>query len=109
MVIVGGCDGGDQEPQDDEEEAFIERDRSDLHVLDTTSMSYLRVAPSGPHLPPRSGHSVHLLPCDDGLCLLVLGGRDYRPPLNPWHQDGQHLGRDDAMALMLTAASRGFD
>ena len=56
--------------------------------------------PAGAGLPPRSGHTAHLVPCDGGVALLVLGGRDYRPPEQPW-QDGQHLGRSDAFLLPL--------
>ena len=46
-------------------------------------------------MPPRSGHTAHLLPYDGGLGLLVLGGRRYEPPAVVW-RDGTHYGRDDA-------------
>jgi hypothetical protein len=100
IVLMGGCDGGEQTEDADAE--FKERDLSTVHALDTRSWEYVKVTPGGGvNLPPRSGHTVHLLPCDGGISLLVLGGRDYKPPETPW-EDGQHLGRDDAYALLLT-------
>ena len=58
----------------------------------------------GVALPARSGHTAHLLPCDGGLALLVLGGRDYRAPALQW-QEGEHHGRDDAFLLNVSSGA----
>ena len=104
LFLLGGCDGGEQ-PEDGAEASFIERDLCDLRCLDTSTWQYVPVAQACAAtnqtvLPARSGHTVHLVPCDGGVALLVLGGREYRPPEHPM-QDGQHLGRGDAFLLMF--------
>ena len=103
VLILGGCDGGENNVDDNER--FVERDLADVRALDTESWEYIDVQPDGVALPPRSGHTAHLLPCDGGVALLVLGGRDYRPPVHAW-QEGEHHGRDDAYLLLLSV-SRG--
>ena len=102
MLILGGCDGGEEAAGGEEggEADFVERDLCDARALDVSTWQYVEVSACGVNLPARSGHTAHLLPCDGGVALLVLGGRDYRPPEAPW-QDGQHLGRDDAFLLLL--------
>ena len=100
LVILGGCDGGEEAEDPAAEADFVERDLNDMRALNTSTWQYVEMSACGVDLPPRSGHTAHLLPCDGGVALLVLGGRDYRPPEAPW-QDGQHLGRDDAFLLLL--------
>ena len=82
-----------------------QRDLADLAVLDLRRLQYLPspnvdCGRGNPSPERRSGHTAHLLPADGRLSLLVLGGRDYRPPVQPW-QDGEHFGRDDAHRLLL--------
>jgi len=101
LVIVGGCDGGEQGvPRDDE--LFLERDLSNVVLLDLARLTYVATEPVVCSFEPRSGHSAVLVPCDGGLGLLVLGGRDYRPPQFPW-DEGEHHGRAlvDRLALTL--------
>ena len=89
----------------EDSERFMERDLADVFALDTATWSYQPIEPGGGVvLPPRSGHTAHLLPCDGGVALLVLGGRDYRPPVHAW-QEGEHHGRDDAFLLLLSAGA----
>ena len=101
LVIVGGCDGGEQGvPRDDE--LFLERDLSNVVLLDLARLTYVATEPVVCSFEPRSGHCAVLVPCDGGLGLLVLGGRDYRPPQFPW-DEGEHHGRAlvDRLALTL--------
>lgn len=124
LLIIGGCDGGDE--GEEETERFVERDLADVRIVDTNTWTYCPVAtpiglatgapwvssthfvsPSGDvYLPPRSGHTAHLLPCEGGVAVMVLGGRDYRPPAQAW-QEGEHHGRGDAFLLMLAGADGG--
>ena len=65
---------------------------------------YLPLKPTGrSNFPARSGHTAHLVPSDSGLGVLVLGGRDYRPPRTAV-QEGEHHGREDAFLLTLAKA-----
>ena len=48
----------------------MERDLSDVHGIDTSTWTYVRMRPAGATLPPRSGHTAHLLPCDGGVALM---------------------------------------
>jgi len=105
LVIFGGCDGGPEPEQDDGQSGLVERDRSDLVILDLDSMHYLQSSePCDEPLSPRSGHTAHLIPAEGGVALLILGGREYHPPLRPW-EDGQHLGRDE-VCLLTTQPTR---
>ena len=90
-------------------------------VLDLEAMAYRSCAAEGGLL-PRSGHTAHLLPTGGAgsvggvggvgagvgaregaqLSILVLGGRDYRPPATLW-QDGEHLGGRDVHVLSTLA------
>ena len=109
MLILGGCDGGEEAEEGEErDDRFVERDLADVRALDTSNWEYVPMSAAGVALPPRSGHTAHLLPCDGGLALLVLGGRDYRPPAHAW-QEGEHHGRDDAYLLMLACGERASE
>jgi hypothetical protein len=113
LLLLGGCDGGETNNEEVNEDEFIERDLSDLAILNLDTMAYLAPTLREGPLAPRSGHTAHLVPVEEpppeggrdggGACMLalmVLGGRDYRPPLDPW-SEGQHLGRGDVQMLML--------
>lgn len=85
-----------------------ERDLAEMAVLDTHSWRFAPPQLEGeggpPHLPPppRGGATLNLLPCEGGLCLLLLGGREFvpPPPSVSWPA-GQHLGREDAHLFWL--------
>ena len=104
MCAVGSslCIFGGGDLRCDHEGRLQERDLAEMTVLDTARWRYL--PPHAACLPakPRGGATLSLLPCEGGLCLLLLGGRDFvPPPPNVSWPAGKHLGRDDAHLIHI--------
>ena len=104
MCAVGSslCIFGGGDLRCDHEGRLQERDLAEMTVLDTARWRYL--PPHAACLPakPRGGATLSLLPCEGGLCLLLLGGRDFvPPPPNVSWPAGKHLGRDDAHLIRI--------
>ena len=106
MCAVGRslCIFGGGDLRCDHEGRLQERDLAEMTTLDTASWRWGKVPPHAACLPPkpRGGASLSLLPCEGGLCLLLLGGREFVPP--PPHVSwpaGRHLGRDDAHLIRI--------
>ena len=106
MCAVGRtlCIFGGGDLRCDHEGRLQERDLAEMTTLDTASWRWGKVPPHAACVPPkpRGGASLSLLPCEGGLCLLLLGGREFVPP--PPHVSwpaGRHLGRDDAHLIRI--------
>ena len=101
LLLLGGCDGGEPDGPDD---GFVERDLGDLTLLDLEARRYVVTERAAGLFEARSGHTAALVPYDGGVSLMVIGGRDYRPPELPWG-DGQHHGRAAVNRLALDGPS----
>ena len=108
MIAVGATllifGGGDLRA--DQHGALHERDLPDLAALDTRSWRFSSPRVEGGPA-PRGGATATLVPCARGVAVLLLGGRDFRPPPPEaaWPTGGQHHGRDDAHLLALSSCA----
>jgi len=104
MCAVGSslCIFGGGDLRCDHEGRLQERDLAEMTVLDTASWRYLPPHPACLPAQPRGGATLSLLPCEGGLCLLLLGGREFvPPPPNVSWPAGKHLGRGDAHLIRI--------